>query len=149
MNDKVVRRKNRARAPEISTSSEEETFRLARDLAKSLRGNEVIFLIGELGAGKTVFAKGLAAGLGFKDSHLVCSPTYTLLNIYQAKCPIYHFDLYRLDKEADIKDLGWEDYLDNGVLIVEWAEKLDLDIPVIRVRIKAGKGNRRKIAIER
>jgi len=149
MIDKVVRRKKGVRAPEISTASEEETFRLARDLAKTLRGNEVIFLTGELGAGKTVFAKGLAAGLGFKDPHLVCSPSYTLLNIYQAKYPIYHFDLYRLEKEADIRDLGWEDYLDNGILIVEWAEKLNLDIPVIRVRIKVGKGKQRKIKIER
>jgi len=149
MKDKVVRRKKIARAPEISTASEEETFRLARDLAKTLRGNEVIFLTGELGAGKTVFAKGLAAGLGLKDSHLVCSPSYTLLNIYQAKYPVYHFDLYRLEKQADIRDLGWEDYLDTGILIVEWAEKLNLDIPVIRVRIKAGTGNRRKIRIER
>lgn len=149
MKGKDVPRKRRARTPEVSTASEEETIRLARDLAKTLRGNEVIFLTGELGAGKTVFAKGLAAGLGFQDSHFVCSPTYTLLNIYQAKYPIYHFDLYRLEKEADIRDLGWEDYLDNGILIVEWAEKLDLGIPVIRVRIKVGKGNRRKIRIER
>ena len=149
MKDKVVRRKRGARAPEVSTASEEETFRLARDLAKTLRGNEVILLTGELGAGKTVFAKGLAAGLGFNDSHLVCSPSYTLLNIYQAKYPVFHFDLYRLEKESDIRELGWEDYLDTGILIIEWAEKLNLDIPVIRVRIKVGKGNRRKIRIER
>jgi tRNA threonylcarbamoyladenosine biosynthesis protein TsaE len=142
-------RKRRARMPEVASGSEEETLRLARDLAKTLRGNEVILLTGELGAGKTVFAKGLLAGLGFKDSHLVCSPSYTLLNIYQAKHPVYHFDLYRLDKDADIRDLGWEDYLDTGILIVEWAEKLDLDIPVIRVQIKVGKGNQRKIRIER
>jgi tRNA threonylcarbamoyladenosine biosynthesis protein TsaE len=137
------------RPREVLTSSEEETFRLARDLAKDFRGDEVVLLTGELGAGKTVFAKGLAAGLGFCESRLVCSPTYTLLNIYQGKHPIYHFDLYRLDKEADIRDLGWEDFLGRGVVIVEWAEKLDQDLAGIRVSIRIGRGGKRRVRIDR
>ena len=142
-------RKAAPRPREVLTSSEEETYRIARDLAKDFRGDEVVLLTGELGAGKTVFAKGLAAGLGFRETRLVCSPTYTLLNIYQGRCPIYHFDLYRVDKEADIRDLGWEDYLGSGVVIVEWAEKLKLDLAGIRVSIRIGRGGRRKIRIDR
>jgi tRNA threonylcarbamoyladenosine biosynthesis protein TsaE len=131
-----------------TTSSERETFLLAKKLAKSFRGREVVFLIGELGAGKTVFAKGIAAGLGLEDVHQVCSPSFTLVNIYQAKFPIYHIDLYRLGKESEIEDLGWEDYLDRGVIIVEWAEKLRLDMESIRVTIEVEPDDTRKIKIE-
>jgi len=144
-----MRRPPRAKTREMTSASEEETFRLARDLAKTFNGREIVLLTGELGAGKTVFAKGLAAGLGFKDTRLVCSPSYTLLNIYQGKYPIYHFDLYRLSKPSEIRDLGWEDFLDNGVVVVEWAEKLDADIHGIHVSIKVGKSGQRKIRIER
>jgi len=129
------------------SSSEEETLRLARQLAESFQGDEVVLLIGELGAGKTVFAKGLAAGLGLGDVVQVCSPSYTLLNIYQAKVLIFHFDLYRLDKPADIEALGLEDYLDRGVVIVEWAEKLRFPLKAIRVEISAGPGSERTVRI--
>jgi tRNA threonylcarbamoyladenosine biosynthesis protein TsaE len=131
-----------------TTSSERETFLIAKKLAKSFRGREVVLLIGELGAGKTVFAKGIAAGLGLEDVHQVCSPSFTLVNIYQAKFPIYHIDLYRLGKESEIEDLGWEDYLDRGVIIVEWAEKLRLDMESIRVTIEVEPDDTRQIKIE-
>ncbi|OGD29894.1 MAG: tRNA (adenosine(37)-N6)-threonylcarbamoyltransferase complex ATPase subunit type 1 TsaE [Candidatus Aminicenantes bacterium RBG_13_63_10] len=134
---------------ETTTASEEETIRLARDLAKSFNGREVVLLTGELGAGKTVFVKGLAAGLGMKDTRSVCSPSYTLLNIYQAKFAIYHFDLYRLSRTSEVRDLGLEDFLENGVVVVEWAEKLPPDIQGIRVTIKVGKAGRRTIRVER
>jgi tRNA threonylcarbamoyladenosine biosynthesis protein TsaE len=99
---------------EYMTRSEEETFQLAQELAKDFKGDEVVLLYGELGAGKTVFAKGIASGLGLADHHHVCSPSFTLVNIYQAKFPIYHVDLYRLGKGAEILDLGWDDYLGQG-----------------------------------
>jgi len=134
---------------ETTTASEEETIRLARDLAKSFNGREVVLLTGELGAGKTVFVKGLAAGLGMKDTRSVCSPSYTLMNIYQAKYAIYHFDLYRLNRMSEVRDLGLEDFLENGVVVVEWAEKLPADIQGIRVTIKVGKAGRRTIRVER
>jgi tRNA threonylcarbamoyladenosine biosynthesis protein TsaE len=134
---------------ETTTASEEETIRLARDLAKSFNGREVVLLTGELGAGKTVFVKGLAAGLGMKDTRSVCSPSYTLMNIYQAKFAIYHFDLYRLNRMSEVRDLGLEDFLENGVVVVEWAEKLPADIQGIRVTIKVGKAGRRTIRVER
>ncbi|MGB9005849.1 MAG: tRNA (adenosine(37)-N6)-threonylcarbamoyltransferase complex ATPase subunit type 1 TsaE, partial [Candidatus Aminicenantales bacterium] len=84
---------------------------------------------------------------GLGDVVQVCSPSYTLLNIYQAKVLLFHFDLYRLDKPADIEDLGLEDYLDRGVVIVEWAEKLRFSLKAIRVEISVGPGSERTIRI--
>lgn len=130
------------------TRSEKETLALARDLARGFRGREVVLLIGELGAGKTIFAKGIAWGLGLKDLRQVCSPSFTILNIYQAKGPIFHFDLYRLEKEADILDLGWEDYLDRGVVVVEWGEKVPFELDAIRVFIAKREGDERRFTIE-
>lgn len=132
----------------IITHSEEETMQLARKLAKNFRGLEVVLLIGELGAGKTIFAKGIVAGLGLENSDQVCSPCFTILNIYQARFPVFHFDLYRLEREADILDLGWEDYLDRGVIIVEWGERMPFDVAAIRVTILREKNDERRIEIE-
>lgn len=129
------------------THSERETFLLAKKLAGSFKGHEVVLLEGELGAGKTIFAKGLAAGLGLKDYHQVCSPSYTLINIYQAKYPIFHIDLYRLGKESEIMDLGWEEYLGQGVIIVEWAERMKFTLNAIRVILEIKEKDRRKITI--
>jgi tRNA threonylcarbamoyladenosine biosynthesis protein TsaE len=130
-----------------TTRHERETFRLAEDLARSLSGDEVLLLTGELGAGKTVFAKGLAAGLGVADPNQVCSPSYTLVNVYQGRVPVFHIDLYRLGSGAEIEDLGWEDYLGEGVVIVEWAERLPFPLEGIRVRIDPGPDDERTITI--
>ncbi len=132
---------------EIITSSEEETFLLAKKIGQELKGNEVILLVGELGAGKTVFVKGIASGVGVKDVNSVCSPSYTILNIYEGKFPIYHLDLYRLSEEAEIEDLGWEDYIGQGIIIVEWGEKISLKDPDIKIEIKILENNRRLIKI--
>jgi tRNA threonylcarbamoyladenosine biosynthesis protein TsaE len=134
---------------QYTSFSERETFYVAKKLAESFKGQEIVFLFGELGAGKTVFAKGIASGLGLKDIHQVCSPSFTLVNIYRAKFTIFHIDLYRLGKDSDIDDLGWEDYLDRGVIIVEWAEKLKVDWKAIKVTIKVEEDDRRKITIVR
>jgi tRNA threonylcarbamoyladenosine biosynthesis protein TsaE len=133
----------------VATGSEEETLELARKLARRFRGREVVLLTGELGAGKTIFAKGIASGLGMKNWCQVCSPSFTIMNIYEARYPIYHFDLYRLEKKADILDLGWEDYLDRGVVIVEWGERAPFGHEAIRVKIKKGKDDERVIEISR
>ncbi len=145
---KTTPRPERRRIITAVTRSEEETFDLASRLAGSFKGREVVLLIGELGSGKTIFAKGLASGLGLKDLCQVCSPSFTILNIYQAKFPVFHFDLYRLEQEEEIFELGWEDYLDRGVIIVEWGERLPLDLPAVRVIIRRGKGDERRITIE-
>lgn len=141
--------KQRPEVKEYITRSEEETFQLAHELAESFDGDEVVLLFGELGAGKTVFAKGVASGLGIKDHHHVCSPSFTLVNIYQARYPIYHVDLYRLGAGTDIQDLGWEDYLGQGVVLVEWAEKLRFSLDAIYVRFEVLGENKRKITITR
>jgi tRNA threonylcarbamoyladenosine biosynthesis protein TsaE len=133
----------------IRSRSEEETRAAATALARRFQGDEVVFLIGELGAGKTVFAKGIAAGLGLADIGEVCSPTFTLMNVYQARVPIYHLDLYRLANTPEIRDLGFEDYVGDGVIVVEWAEKIDFPMPAIKVRIDVGADDMRTISIER
>jgi tRNA threonylcarbamoyladenosine biosynthesis protein TsaE len=132
---------------EYVTHSERETFLLAKNLAKGFKGKEIVLLIGELGAGKTIFAKGIASGLGLKDVHQVCSPSYTIINIYQARYPIFHIDLFRLGENSEIQDLGLEDYLGEGVVIVEWAEKIKFNLEAIRVTFELGKGDERKIKI--
>jgi tRNA threonylcarbamoyladenosine biosynthesis protein TsaE len=129
------------------TNSEKETFELARELGTRLLGKEVVLLEGELGAGKTVFSRGLAAGLGLEDTTQVCSPSFTLVNVYQARVPIYHMDLYRLGKKSDVYDLGWEDFLGQGVVIVEWAEKLDYTEESIYIHIRVGEGDERFITV--
>jgi len=136
-------------ARRVVTRSEEETLRLARELALGLEGTEVVLLSGELGAGKTVFAKGLAGGLGVEDAARVCSPSYTLVNVYRGRVPVFHIDLYRLEKESEIQDLGWEDYLGEGVVIIEWAEKLPFPVDGIRVAIEPGPDDIRTITIRR
>jgi tRNA threonylcarbamoyladenosine biosynthesis protein TsaE len=133
----------------LYSRSPEETQAIARELAGHLRGDETVFLIGELGAGKTVFTKGLAAGLGFEDVHQVCSPTFTLMNVYPARVPIYHFDLYRLSGWDDVIDLGFEDYLGEGVVVVEWAEKIAFPIEAIVVVITVEADDRRRIEMTR
>ncbi len=137
----------KGRVVKKTTHSEAETFNLAADLAREFKGREVVLLTGELGAGKTVFAKGIAAGLGCKDTTQVCSPSYTLVNVYQANVLVAHVDLYRLQDEREINDLGLEDYLDRGVVIVEWAEKIRFALEGIRVVIEIGEGDERRIQI--
>ncbi|MFQ6109217.1 MAG: tRNA (adenosine(37)-N6)-threonylcarbamoyltransferase complex ATPase subunit type 1 TsaE [Candidatus Aminicenantales bacterium] len=142
-----MNKRTRRETEEYVTHSERQTFLIAQKLARTFKGKEIVLLEGELGAGKTIFAKGIASGLGLKDVHQVCSPSYTLINVYQAKYPIYHIDLFRLSKNSEIQDIGWEDYLGQGVVIVEWAEKIKFPVDAIRVRLKIEDGDRRRIII--
>ena len=106
---------------EIVSTSVDDTLNIGRRLAASLHGGDTVLLRGELGAGKTVLARGLAQGLGF--SHFRGSPTFTLVNEYDGPKPMYHLDLYRLN-EVDVADLGLEDYLSpDSVLVIEWPER--------------------------
>lgn len=133
----------------FTSYSEEDTFEIAKSLAETWQGKEIAFLYGELGAGKTVFARGLAAGLGVSNVNEVCSPSFTLVNIYYGRCPIYHVDLYRLEDQEEILDLGWEDWIGQGVIIVEWAEKIGFSLayPIYHVEIKIGDQGERKISL--
>jgi tRNA threonylcarbamoyladenosine biosynthesis protein TsaE len=133
---------------EIITSSADETFAVARGIGEGLTGGEVFFLKGDLGSGKTVFAKGLAAGLGIAPSE-VTSPTFTLINVYDGRLRLYHIDLYRLDAVMH-DELGLNEILDEAraVVAIEWAERLGF-VPdnVTNVEMTWLSDNQRRITI--
>ncbi len=106
------------------TNTPEQTEELGEKLASTLLGGEVIAYLGDLGAGKTAFTRGLARGLGI--TMRVTSPTYTIVNEYLGgRLPLFHFDMYRLGSEDELFDIGWEDYLlRGGVCAVEWSENV-------------------------
>ncbi len=123
--------------------SEEETFRWAKDFAATLKAGDVVLLEGEMGAGKTVLAKGLIAGMGIGDE--VTSPTYAYVNEYGGR--VFHFDCYRVTSEAQALGLGLSDYFERGgVCIVEWSENIKDLLPGGCKRIKiSGNGSEREI----
>ena len=110
---------------EFTTHSPAETEAIGAALAKILRPGTILAYEGDLGAGKTAFTRGLAAGLGCTE--IVTSPTYTIVNEYlSGRLPLFHFDMYRLASSDDLWDIGWEDYLDRGgICAVEWSENVD------------------------
>jgi tRNA threonylcarbamoyladenosine biosynthesis protein TsaE len=119
----------------VVTRSVAETEALGAELAAHLAPGDFIALSGELGAGKTCFVRGVACGLAVDPGLYVTSPTYTLLNIYRGRIPLYHFDLYRLG-DGEVADLGFEEYFyGDGVCLVEWAERLGADMPEERLEI--------------
>ncbi len=123
-------RPNRRTVSVFVTRSAEETEHFGRRLAASLPVPGVVLLRGPLGAGKTTLTRGIAAGLGVSDRSTVSSPSFTLVNIYEGRCPVYHVDLYRLEGERDIYSIGLEDFIGTrGVTIVEWSEKLKTLLP--------------------
>ncbi len=104
------------------THSEQETEALGERLGQQVRPGMILAYEGDLGAGKTVFTRGLARGLGITDR--ITSPTYTIVNEYAGDIPLFHFDLYRISCPEELLDIGWEDYLDRGgVLAVEWSSR--------------------------
>lgn len=130
--------------------SENETIKIAHTFAQSLVPGSVVALSGELGTGKTVFARGVAGYLGVKQQ--VTSPTFTLINEYSGAIPLYHMDLYRLNTLPEIEDIGVEDYFyGDGICLVEWAEKLERLLPehAVIISVKQVDNNSREIRIER
>ena len=114
---------------EFITHSPEETERVGAALGRVIPAGTVIAYEGDLGAGKTAFTRGLSRGLGCAEQ--VTSPTYTIVNEYlSGKYPLFHFDMYRLEDEDALFDIGWEDYLcRGGVCAVEWSENVDSALP--------------------
>lgn len=134
---------------EFITHSPEETEKIGEALAKSLQPGTVLAYRGDLGAGKTAFTRGLARGLGCKET--VTSPTYTIVNEYLGgRLPLFHFDMYRLASSDDLWDIGWEDYLEReGVCAVEWSENVqDAMENAVTVTIEKLGENTRRITIE-
>ena len=136
------------------SGSVEETFTLGRRVGEQLVGGEILLLSGALGAGKTIFVKGLASALGV-DQEEVTSPSFTLVNPYPARLLLYHIDLYRLDHEACAAQAVDLDELltnENAVIVIEWAERLGnypLPEPVWRIGISGDGDDPRKISIRK
>ena len=108
-----------------NSHSPEETLHLGKSIGSSLISGDIILLFGDLGAGKTRLTQGICDGLGLEKDTYIRSPTFTLINEYQGRLPIYHIDLYRIDSHEEIYSLGLEEILFNqGITIIEWAEKL-------------------------
>ena len=130
------------------SKSYEETEEIAFRLAQTLKGTEIIAMFGGLGAGKTAFTRGLARGLGIEDG--VSSPTFALVHEYEGKFNLYHFDMYRINTFDDLYTTGFFDYMDNGVMVIEWSENIENALPdnCVRVYIKVISENEREIVIE-
>ena len=119
------RRVRREKDVRILSRSPGETHRIGVELARKLKIPGVLFLRGPLGTGKTTLARGVAEGLGLADPSLVSSPSFSLVNIYHGKFPIFHVDLYRISGGRELRSIGIEDFLEKeGVTIVEWSERM-------------------------
>ena len=131
-----------------TTHSQDETAGIGRSLASSLNPGSVVLLIGDLGAGKTAFVRGLAEGLGVAPEE-VSSPTFTLMQEYRGgRLPLIHVDLYRLNDAREVEELGLDELGLESVLAIEWAEKLPRPTAgSIQVRIVHGEGDERQISI--
>lgn len=134
----------------IYTGSPEETVEIGKQLGKLLNLGNIVCLTGDLGAGKTAFTQGIAKGLEVKD--YVTSPTYTIINEYEGRVPLYHFDVYRLNDVEEMHELGYEEYFfGDGVVVLEWADSVRDIIPPERlwITILNTKGdNSREILME-
>jgi tRNA threonylcarbamoyladenosine biosynthesis protein TsaE len=128
-----------------------DTERLGRRLGELLFPGAVVALVGTLGAGKTHLVRAIAEGMGVADSRVVSSPTFVLIQEYQARLPIYHFDAYRLRNESEFFDLGVHEYFQGeGVSLVEWADRVENCLPAehLRVRIAITGETSREFLIE-
>ena len=134
----------------IVTYNAGETRELGTKLAEKLKAGDVILLEGELGAGKSELARGVAAGLGVKET--VTSPSFTILNVYESgRLPLYHFDWYRLESAEELYELGMDEYLGgDGIALVEWPGRCPDAVPAdcLRIRITAEGENTRRIEAE-
>ena len=134
---------------EFITHSTAETAEIGFRLGERCRGGEIFTLSGGLGAGKTALAAGIARGLGV--SSRVTSPTFTIVNTYEGRLAMAHFDMYRLKNSDELIDIGWDDYLDSGaVMVIEWSEVAEDILPagVIRITLAYINDTSRKITIE-
>ena len=134
-------------ALDVVTETAEDTRKAAAALAELLVPGDVISLTGDLGAGKTTFVQGAARGLGVTDR--VASPTFVLVREYRGDVPVYHVDVYRLDRLQEVIDLGFEDLLDpSGVVFVEWGDAVASLLPDehLRVELRTEDGDARRLS---
>lgn len=136
----------------FETNSPQQTDALGRELGGRFVVGDCVALVGPLGAGKTALVRGLASGLGLDDQRLVASPTYVLVRQYPGRCTIYHVDLYRLAApEAELADLGIDEMLADGVVLIEWADRAagQLPRPHWRIDIEITGQNSRSFRLQR
>ena len=119
----------------IETNSEKETYSLGYRMGQRAQRGQVFTLVGDLGTGKTVFTKGVAAGLGIEEP--VSSPTFTIVQIYEeGRLPFYHFDVYRIGDVEEMEEIGYEEYFyGEGVCLIEWADLIREILPPRHIRI--------------
>ncbi len=123
----------------------EDTYELANKIASKLYGGDIILLNGDLGAGKTTFTKGLAKALGVEE--VVTSPTFTFMKEYHGRIPLYHFDMYRVEDEDELYELGLNEYLYmQGVCVIEWNKFEDIKNPIV-INIKTMDDDKRYFEI--
>jgi tRNA threonylcarbamoyladenosine biosynthesis protein TsaE len=134
---------------EVFSRSPEQTEQIGRVVGRALMPPCLILLCGALGSGKTTLARGLAAGFGLHDPSLVHSPSFTIVNVYHGRVPIYHVDLYRIAGGRDLRSVGLEDFLqENAVNMVEWGERLaGTDDAAIRIVLRDAGDDARAIRI--
>ena len=120
----------------IESNCEKETYELGCRLGQEARAGQVYTLVGDLGVGKTVFTKGLAAGLGIEEP--VSSPTFTIVQVYEeGRLPFYHFDVYRIGDVEEMDEVGFEDYVyGEGVSLIEWANLIEEILPQHYTEVK-------------
>ena len=138
-------------APTAITASADETLSFGRQLAAQLRPPLLIFLSGDLGAGKTTLAKGIISGLGAAREEDVTSPTFTLVHEFRGPVRVFHIDLYRIEGRADLNSLGLDDlFASPAIVLVEWPDKWSLasDWPVLRVLLSTLPDDRHSISIQ-
>ena len=127
----------------VVTHAPEETAALAERLGAAAEAGTVLCLVGDLGAGKTLFTQGFAKGLGVTED--VTSPTFALMNQYMGRLPVTHFDLYRLEREEELDEIGFYEFAedDRSVVLIEWADKFPdaMPEPHLRLTIKRGGGD--------
>jgi len=136
----------------LSNLSDGYTESVGAALAALLEPGHQVHLIGDLGAGKSCFTRGLAYGLGITEAMWSGSPTFTLVNEYASELPLYHLDLYRLESSAELFALGVEEYSERGVVVIEWADKFSFSLPgpIWRVEMDHGRTvEERRIRISR
>lgn len=128
------------------TASAEETEALGEKIGKSLTAPTVIAYFGGMGMGKTAITRGIARGLGCND--VVNSPTFAIVHEYSGKCPVYHFDMFRVESWDDLYSTGFFDYLDtNCVILIEWSENIENALPedALKITISRGEGENHRI----
>jgi len=122
---------------QIDTASDQETIALGRKLGENLVAGDVVALTGALGSGKTWFTKGIGLGLGIGPKVIITSPSFTLVNEYQGRCPLYHIDLYRLESLSEVLSAGLEEFLhEDGVAVLEWADRWPEMLPERSVKVE-------------